>query len=63
MIDKKEQGAFYKMVGCREGELDILNTNNFTTIKDRAERAFYSMGCRAYKKQFVAGYTKAASTK
>lgn len=60
MIDRQECAAYKHKMGFNEGRLDCLFANKWTTIEQRAEKAFYTMGFKTYKKQFVNGYVKAA---
>ena len=55
----KNQAAFYKKVGRREGKLDCLASDNYT-VAQRAERTCYRMGIYCYVKYFIAGYIETA---
>ena len=57
------QAEYMHKLGKKEGELDRLFKNNYTTIEDRAIQAFIKMGLRTYRRSFIKGYKANADTK
>jgi len=57
---EKTQADHMRALGKREGELDCLSSNRYTTIEDRADQAFIQMGLKTFRKQFIQGYVAGA---
>jgi len=60
MINKADRKNHFYQLGKNEGRHDWLFINDWTTVEDRAYRAFISMGFTVYKDQFIKGYIEAS---